>query len=80
MYSFSDFLSCGGKIHHKREWMSYINQVPPHIATCQILGCSVFRLILSEMDGQYRKNPEILDTRKFAVITLKIEQDGFSLE
>ena len=28
----------------------------------------------------YRKNPKILDTRKFAVITLKVEQDGFSLE
>ena len=25
----------------------------------------------------YRKNPK---TRKFAVITLKVEQDGFSLE
>ena len=28
----------------------------------------------------YRKNPKISDTRKFAVITLKVEQDGFSLE
>ena len=28
----------------------------------------------------YRKSPKILDTRKFAVITLKVEQDGFSLE
>ena len=28
----------------------------------------------------YRKSPKISDTRKFAVITLKIEQDGFSLE
>ena len=27
----------------------------------------------------YRKNPKISDTRKFGVITLKIEQDGFSL-
>ena len=26
------------------------------------------------------KNPKISDTRKFAVITLKVEQDGFSLE
>ena len=25
----------------------------------------------------YRKNPKILDTRKFAVITLKVEQDDF---
>ena len=28
----------------------------------------------------YRKNPKISDTRKFAVITLKVEQDRFSLE
>ena len=28
----------------------------------------------------YRKNPKISDTRKFAVITLESEQDGFSLE
>ena len=26
----------------------------------------------------YRKNPKISDTRKFAVITLKVEQDDFS--
>ena len=29
---------------------------------------------------QYRKNSKILDSRKFAVITLKVEQNGFSLE
>ena len=28
----------------------------------------------------YRKNPKISDTQKFAVIPLKVEQDGFSLE
>ena len=28
----------------------------------------------------YRKNPKILDTQKFIVITLKVEQDGVSLE
>ena len=28
----------------------------------------------------YRKTPKILDSRKFAVITQKVEQDGFSLE
>ena len=28
----------------------------------------------------YRKNPKISDTRKFAVITLKVKQDGLSLE
>ena len=30
--------------------------------------------------SQYHKNPKISDTRKFAVITLKVEQNGFSLE
>ena len=29
---------------------------------------------------QYRKNPKISNTREFSVITLKVEQDGFSLE
>ena len=28
----------------------------------------------------YRKNPKNLDTQKFAVITLKIEQGGFTVE
>ena len=28
----------------------------------------------------YSKNPKISDTRKFAAIILKVEQDGFSLE
>ena len=30
--------------------------------------------------GIYRKSPKISDTWKFIVITLKVEQDGFSLE
>ena len=30
--------------------------------------------------GNYCKNPKISDTRKLAVIILKVEQDGFSLE
>ena len=29
---------------------------------------------------EYHKTPKISDTRKFAVITLKVDQDGFSLE
>ena len=37
-------------------------------------------LVSSAFCQQYRKNPKILDTRKFAVITLKVEQDGFPLE
>ena len=28
---------------------------------------------------KYHKIPKILDTQKFAVITLKVEQDGFTL-
>ena len=29
-------------------------------------------------DYPYHKNPKISDTQKFAVIILKVEQDGFS--
>ena len=29
---------------------------------------------------KYRKNPKISDTQKFIVITLKVEEDGISLE
>ena len=32
------------------------------------------------MKPTYRKNPKISDTQKFAVITLKVKQDGFSFE
>ena len=32
------------------------------------------------MNIPYCKNPKISDTRKFAVITLKFEQDGFTEE
>ena len=35
---------------------------------------------LDEMNFSYRKNPKILDTRTVVVISLKVEQDGFSLE
>ena len=31
-------------------------------------------------NGMYRKNAKISDNRNIAVITLKVEQDGFSLE
>ena len=34
---------------------------------------------LWECLSTYRKNPKISDTRKFVVITIKVEQDGFSL-
>ena len=33
-----------------------------------------------EDEKYYRKNPKILDTWKFAVITLKVEKGGFSLK
>ena len=39
---------------------------------------TVLPAAVSEYD--YCKTPKISDTRKFAVITLKVEQDGFSLE
>ena len=35
---------------------------------------------LLEWESLYHKIPKNSDTPKFAVITLKIEQDGFSLE
>ena len=37
-------------------------------------------LVMNITFSCYRKNPKISDTRKFAVITLKVELDGFSLE
>ena len=40
---------------------------------------NIAQLCLS-IQSLYRKNPKISDTQKFAVITLKVEQDGFSLE
>ena len=46
------------------------------VDTEQGSGCS-WRIILIRA---YHKNPKISDTQKFAVITLKVEQDGFSLE
>ena len=35
---------------------------------------------VSSQSPIYCKNPKISNTRKFAVITLKVEQDYFSLE
>ena len=37
-------------------------------------------LYMDYLCKSYCKNPKISDTRKFAVITLKVVQDGFSLE
>ena len=37
-------------------------------------------LIALQLMWLYRKNSKISDTREFAVITLLVEQDGFSLE
>ena len=67
--------------------MHYIKETP---------SCSTFRVITanfwtSEIFGfllyspetapiAYHKNPKFSDTQNFAVITLKVEQDGFSLE
>ena len=36
--------------------------------------------IAQQIFTDYRKNPKISDTRKFIVITLKVEQNGISLE
>ena len=43
------------------------------ISWTPLWGSAALKMIL-----QYRKNPKISDTRKFAVITLKVEQDGFT--
>ena len=40
----------------------------------------MFKKGVSNVKLSYRINPKISDTQKFAVITLKVEQDGFSLE
>ena len=34
----------------------------------------------ADLEFQYLKNPKISDIQTFAVITLKVEQDDFSLE
>ena len=39
-----------------------------------------FEDFLEALAWNYHKNPKIMDTLKFAVITLKVEQDGFSLD
>ena len=61
------------KCHNLMSWLKCNGWknivIPIHV------GHFVLRVIPS-----YRKNPKILDTQKFAVITLKIEEDGFSLE
>ena len=44
----------------------------------RLVGCGL-RLWHFLWHFAYRKNPKILDTRKFIVITLKVEQDGVSL-
>ena len=40
----------------------------------------IIPLISLALVSKYRKIPKISDTRKFAVITLKVEQDVFTLE
>ena len=47
-----------------------------------VIDCSIWSgsTLFAIQSASYRKNPKISDTRKFAVITLKVEQDGVSLE
>ena len=45
-----------------------------------MFGAAAHFMLLSICFWKYRKIPKISDTRKFAVITLKVEQDGFTLE
>ena len=45
------------------------------------LWSSNARFVIPSLQGRgYRKNLKISDTRKIAIITLKVEQNGFSLE
>ena len=48
--------------------------------TPKLLVLLILAQILSQEHRFYGKNPKISDTRKFAVIALKVEQYGFSLE
>ena len=56
-----------------------------HAVVHETLGAEEFKSFIEgdvyyDPEVVYRKNPKISGTRKFAVITLKVEQDGFSLE
>ena len=53
--------------------------VPPVIQTNKISNTQISRMQGGKKITFYHKNPEISDTQKFAVITLKVEQDGISL-
>ena len=53
----------------------FLNQLHVHTSSAVLL-----KKVNMIFNKSYRKNPKISDTRKFAVITLKVEQDGFSLE
>ena len=46
----------------------------------QNVKINTFTTLVACVLCNYHKNPKISDTWKFAVITLKVEQDGFSLE
>ena len=49
-----------------------------HLVFLLFMGCWFWGWFESKLN--YRKHPKISDTLKFAVITLKVEQNGFSLE
>ena len=63
--SFSEFIFTAADA--KRVRCSSKNSLFHYSADCSEIDC-------------LRKNPKISDTQTFAVITVKVEQDGFSLE
>ena len=55
-------------------------KVPSYIVSEFCLQNHETALVSLLANENYCKNPKISDTRKFAVITLKVEQDGLSIE
>ena len=51
-----------------------------YLKECHSLQMPSSLVSFCDENENYHKIPKISDTRKFAVIILKVEQDGFSLE
>ena len=64
-------------LHLKKRKNKKIFIVKKHKQNVKI---NTFTTLVACVPSYYHKNPKISDTRKFAVITLKVEQDGFSLK
>ena len=69
------------------EWICSSWSYELHMVTCtllKIINSTLYAISISlccrPVKFEYRKNPKISDTRIFAVITLKVVQDGIFLE